>query len=1179
MPHDSESNFQRGGASEGGRTATFLPQPPTGSGLPAIRELLRTPRNYEAGELHAQGGMGAIHEAHDRNIDRVVAMKVIRRDAQSQENTLRFIQEARVTGGLEHPNIVPVHEAGINERGEVFYTMKFVRGTTLRQVLDELRKGDPAAAARCPLPNLLTAFQKVCDAVAFAHAHGVIHRDLKPENIMLGDFGEVLLMDWGLAKVIGPSVPHRPNTLSPLSDASLIAPARSGFAESATMAGTVLGTPRYMAPEQARGEVDALDVRSDVFALGAVLFELLTLRHAIEGTSASEILSNAVAGRLAPVAADLRAPHAPAGRVPDSLLAVARKAMARNPAERYATVPELQAEITRYQNGFATRAEHAGFGKQLGLLVRRNKGVAITAAAAWLIITALAVWFVVNVTRERDRAEVSLTRLRATAPNFFDQAHVLTEARQFPEALAKIETALALDDTDAQFHAQRGNVLQSLGRHAEAAASYRAALALDPSVPHAADNLTLSEKLAKQGADAPGHEHLATLYDAFSRQQRTGEALALAPRLQLSAQTQLPVWREHIRRWTGRDDVLILGADGLLSITITNLPVPTLEPLRGLPVAALRVTGVKLTDLSPLAGLPLKYVSIQASEVADLSPLRGLAIEHLNLSGNTRIKDLSPIAGMPITYMNLLATSVTDLAPLRGMPLDALLISLAKQLRDIGPLAALPLDWLVLQDTGVSDLAPLRGSRIRRLSLFRSEHIRSVEPLLACPRLEEVCLPPNATNVAVLRGHPKLKIITTRLGSGVNLPPEDTAGKFWAEFDQKATRQREEDTLLANARQQIMAGGIPARAIAVLKAHEDGTLTAVIRDDMGITSADSLAGLPLRELHLLSTAVSNVSPLAGSHLLTCVLNRSPVADISPLSGCPIRDLSLQDTRVSSLEAVRSMPLGRINFIGTSISDVSPLLACTNLEIVCLSRAATNVHLLLTLPKLRYIGYRQGGPPLFLPETTAQEFWANFKSHGLADGLAAADVASANEVIRRALHERGVPATNAARIALTGDGTLDLTGLPIADIAFVRALPVRRLDLQGTRVSDLTPVRGLPLEALLLYDTPVADLSPLRECTKLRRLEIGKTQVDRLDDILHLELSVLFIGRTRIRDVAPLAGMTTLEEILLPEPAEHVAMLRALPRLRRISTIFDPNAGQVARSAAQFWAEFDTKTDR
>jgi serine/threonine protein kinase len=205
----------------------------------------------------------AVLQARESATRRTVAMKVMLQPDNTRE-TVRFIEEAQVTAQLEHPNIVPVHDLGIDSVGQPFYTMKLVAGITLKKVLELLSRDLPETAAKYSLGSLLTIFQKVCDAVAFAHSRGVIHRDLKPANIMLGKFGEVLVMDWGLAKILG-----RKGAIA-TDDATTIdhlKGARSDEEEGfATMAGSVMGTPHYMSPEQARGEIDRLDARSDIFA-------------------------------------------------------------------------------------------------------------------------------------------------------------------------------------------------------------------------------------------------------------------------------------------------------------------------------------------------------------------------------------------------------------------------------------------------------------------------------------------------------------------------------------------------------------------------------------------------------------------------------------------------------------------------------------------------------------------------------------------------------------------------------------------------------------------------------------------------------------------------------------------------------------------------------------------------
>ena len=243
-----------------------------------------------------RGGMGEVRLVRDTRISRAVAVKVLRAKlASDTAYRTRFLTEARIQGQLEHPSIVPVHDLGETRDGELYFAMKHVRGVTLRQALKDRSKYTRR--------RLLTAFSSVCLAVEFAHRRGVVHRDLKPENVMLGDFGEVYVLDWGIAKVL-----HGPDT--PLAD-TLDLPGDSLD----TGAGTVLGTPSYMSPERRRGHADP---RSDVFALGVMLNEVL-------GTDPADI-----------------APE---------LVAIVERACAHEPAERFATARELHAALERYLDG------------------------------------------------------------------------------------------------------------------------------------------------------------------------------------------------------------------------------------------------------------------------------------------------------------------------------------------------------------------------------------------------------------------------------------------------------------------------------------------------------------------------------------------------------------------------------------------------------------------------------------------------------------------------------------------------------------------------------------------------------------------------------------------------------------------------------------------------------------
>ncbi|MEY5011921.1 MAG: hypothetical protein RLZZ253_3060, partial [Verrucomicrobiota bacterium] len=299
----------------------------------------------------ARGGMGRIYSGDDPQLKRQVAVKVSSLAMGGKDP--RFVQEAEVLAHLAHPNIVPIYSIGTDAAGRPFYAMKLVQGRTLQAVLNALRSGDSATANEYPQTALLTVFRKVCDAMAFAHSKGILHRDLKPENIMVGEFGEVLVMDWGLAKPLGQNGQLQETRGSISRDPSM------------TMEGEVMGTPQYMSPEQASGMVAGLDPRSDIYSLGGILYSILTLQPPIEGTTLDEVLSRVRTGTLRPMRTTPHTDSAETGgrprpTVPEALKAVTHKAMARERADRYPNVEALAADIAAHQNGFATSALQVG---------------------------------------------------------------------------------------------------------------------------------------------------------------------------------------------------------------------------------------------------------------------------------------------------------------------------------------------------------------------------------------------------------------------------------------------------------------------------------------------------------------------------------------------------------------------------------------------------------------------------------------------------------------------------------------------------------------------------------------------------------------------------------------------------------------------------------------------------
>jgi serine/threonine-protein kinase len=297
--------------------------------------------------LHAVGGIGRVWLAHDGGLGRDVALKELRPE-RAEQATLRarFLQEAQITGQIEHPGIIPVYElARGGEDGQPFYTMRFVKGRTLSEAARAYHERRSAGRADAlELPGLLNAFVTVCNAVAYAHSRGVIHRDLKGQNVLLGDFGEVVVLDWGLAKVVG-----RPEAEAGAPSVVLdAAGADSGY----TVQGQALGTPAYMAPEQAAGQLAQIDRRTDVYGLGAILYEILTGVPPFSGASTEEVLRKVREEEPAP-------PRERWPEVPPALEALCLRALAKRSEDRPGAAVELAQEVQGWQEFERRQAEEA----------------------------------------------------------------------------------------------------------------------------------------------------------------------------------------------------------------------------------------------------------------------------------------------------------------------------------------------------------------------------------------------------------------------------------------------------------------------------------------------------------------------------------------------------------------------------------------------------------------------------------------------------------------------------------------------------------------------------------------------------------------------------------------------------------------------------------------------------
>ena len=421
---------------------------------------------YEVEGEVARGGMGVIYRVRDPEMRRFLAMKVLlsevgdeSTDSRSRHSALsaRFTDEAQLTGQLDHPGIIPVYDMGRDQEGRLFFTMRLVKGRTLEEIFALARDG----RENWTVTRVLGVLQKVCEAMAFAHDRGVIHRDLKPANVMVGRFGETYVMDWGLAKLVDEEeVPRRveQTTLQTvLTSARKEESSRGG--ELGTVAGDVMGTPAYMAPEQARGELQRVGPRSDVYSLGAMLYQLLAghppYRPAGQSASARAVLERLLAGPPDPV-------ESRAAAAPPELCAICERAMAREPEQRYAGMLELAEDLQAYLENRVVQAYRRGAAIEFRKWVQRNRAIAASLAAVIALVVAGLIAISYVQTRARKEVERTNTRLAATNLELEAERERTAEAldraeRNRERAVASEEVARA-NEEEALWQSYVGNI-------------------------------------------------------------------------------------------------------------------------------------------------------------------------------------------------------------------------------------------------------------------------------------------------------------------------------------------------------------------------------------------------------------------------------------------------------------------------------------------------------------------------------------------------------------------------------------------------------------------------------------------------------------------------------------------------------------------------------------------------
>lgn len=766
------------------RLSSFLLNHNINSGISLNKSNAVTPkianRKYVFGNEIARGGMGAIVETLDTDIKREVVTKILLRN-DSKEAIIKFIEEAQITGQLEHPNIVPVYDLGVNDDGLAYFTMKRVRGETLLRIIEKLRKKDPVYLVKYPLDVLIEIILKVCDGVAFAHEKGVLHRDLKPENIMVGEFGEVLTMDWGLAKVMG-----REQATEKIENLEVaLKTIRNTKGKSKTLEGTIAGTPEYMSPEQAKGHIDQLTYRSDIYSLGAVLFTILAQRLPIEGANPKETLKKVIDGHLNEIPED----------VPPELTAIVFKAMEYEPEDRYQTVQEFKEDLINYLRGFSVSAKEDTFVEVAVKFARRNLFLSVGAFSLLIVMFVSIVVVLIMAKRNadgRDKNQETEKRLndeqmgrtserQKLAPGLLDTAVQLIRDKKYALAEDKIKTILSYSPDLPDTYYFKGILEYNKENYAEAFLNFKAyedkiIYGIHPQYPAVHVNGIMKNlyRIREIGLNTVDFYEIKLFFI-----NNKLPFLAEVTDIKIS---QLFTKYENIVYEISPDLELKLKEGGailslenfkldkklnsLISIPITeiNLESSNIKDIRFLNKMFLKriiLNGCHLDNYHQLSSFyNLEWVELADSNFKETEILKDLKLKGLNLA-NSYVEDLSPIEGLPLINLDITGLPIKDITSLSKMPLTTLRMGNTRTW-SLEPLKGKKLEWLSIWQTGISSLSIIKGQPILHLDI-ENTLITDLSDLIGSKverlYLDGECV--NDKNIAVINNL-KLKVLSIK---------------------------------------------------------------------------------------------------------------------------------------------------------------------------------------------------------------------------------------------------------------------------------------------------------------------------------------------------------------------------------------------------------------------------------
>ena len=937
---------------------------------------------YELQKQIAVGGMGAVYLVDDQHLNRKIVVKFLQqRFLDNPDAIARFIQEAKITSKLQHPNIVPIHKIGKTEDGDLFYTMPYIEGETLKFILDELESENESVLKRYTPSSLLNIFIQLCQTVEYAHEHGILHRDIKPENIMIGEFGNVYLMDWGIGKLVE-------GDRLEVNDFQDISELRS--TSNMTMTGQMLGTPGYMAPEQIKSGSEITN-STDVFALGAVLYHIVNLKMPFRGITNLQTITNTIQGKfsskLNKINREDEVPFWKEQVLSVALRAIYTKALNVNINSRYHSANELRVDVERYMNGYPTKAEDASFYRSVSLMLTRHKFKSfffLTSITLIVIISGLTLY---SVNKSKDRVlrhkQVAVKNLNDA---FFEkgkrekryrnlqnnQSLLFSAAKKYihqgddVKAEQLLRSSIQLKKNSTHFELL-GDIYQSRDRFNESSSYYVQAQELAPS--QSVENKILDNQ--RYASYEFPYVRWGNMSMDYKNTGREAEAEIINLRMGKFAKEKIDELAAILSK-TSPKTTVDLNTTGISVSHKGEADITDLSCISGFPVNELDWKSNSLLSLEGIEGISLINCLILGGQYNDVSSFRNCRLTFLRCVNNMNIVDLEPLNGQPINRLYLGSTGVEDIATLASMPLVVVMLE-NTNVSDITPLKGKRLKWLELHGlSGVRSIDILAGMPLRSLGIAKTG-VSDLSPLKGAPLYEIDISYTKVNNINVLE-HKPLVGVSIRETGVVDLSPLQYSPI--SHLDIRDTKVNRLDILKNFNLKKLRMSGIELKNTNFSFLKKSKRLKYLNANNLSVIDTDVFKQLKnLSEVYLIGCTFDDLTGFRMISPKILNLSASNIQSVDLLdTPTSVRRLFIKDVKTGvslrGIEKYSKLQILGIN--GTAILDTSALLE-SNIKTLQLSTNQVKEHetVIRSMPKLEKIKVDNNKP---LP---VDDFWVKW----------------------------------------------------------------------------------------------------------------------------------------------------------------------------------------------------------